>query len=81
MFDTERTAVQEDRGRLLKNRAWLNANFAEVQQAYADKWVLVLDEAIAGVDVDVEVLKRASEGRRVEALLIRIPTGTITTPI
>lgn len=81
MFESARTPEQEERGRLLANRGWLNENLAAVQDAYGDRWVAVLDQAVVAGDLDVEVVKAAAGARRGEALIIRIPVGPVPRPI
>jgi hypothetical protein len=81
MFDRERTPEQEERQRLVDNRAWLNQNFASVQESHGDRWIAVLDNGIAASDQDVEKVKQAVASRRAEAVVIRIPVGSIPRPM
>ena len=81
MFDKKTTPEQEERKRLLENRAWLDENFDAVQREYAEQWIAILDGKVACNDQDVEVVKRSVEERRGEALIIRIPSAAIQTPI
>jgi len=81
MFDRDLTPEQEQRQRLLENRAWLDENFTAVQKEYADRWVAILDRKVVSHSKEVEVIKRSIEGKEGEAVVIRIPSGTIPTPM
>jgi hypothetical protein len=81
MFDREATPEQEERQRLLENRAWLDENFERLQEKYAEQWVAVLGGAVVCNSKDVEVVKRAVEGKRGETVIIKIQAGSIPTPI
>lgn len=81
MFDREATPEQKERQRLLENRAWLDDNFETLQEKYAEQWVAVLDRAVVCNDKDVEVVKRAVEGKRGETVIIKIQAGPIQVPI
>jgi hypothetical protein len=81
MFEKERTPEQKERQRLLENRAWLDKNFESVQREHANQWIAILDGKIVSHDPDVEVVKQSVEGREGEAVVMRIPVGTIPTPM
>ncbi|MEW5723175.1 MAG: DUF5678 domain-containing protein [Thermodesulfobacteriota bacterium] len=81
MFDRELTPEQRLRHRLVQNRAWLNRNFEAIQKEYADKWVAVLDERVTAHDPEVEKVRRAVADRVEEAVIMRVPSGAVPTPI
>ncbi|MBW2589371.1 MAG: hypothetical protein JRD71_01400 [Deltaproteobacteria bacterium] len=81
MFGKESTPEQKERQRLLENRLWLDQNFDTVQKEFADQWVAVIDGKVAYNDKDVENVKSALVERRGEAVIIRIPSGAVQTPI
>jgi len=81
MFESEVTPEQRERRRLLENRAWLDKNFEMVQKEYPDQWIVILDQKVASHGSDIDVVKRSAEGKEGEAVVIRIPVGTIPTPM
>lgn len=81
MFGKDATPEQRERQSLLENRLWLDQNFDAVQNEFAEQWVAVLDGKIACNDKDVEKIKGSVGKRRGEAIIIRIPSGVVQTPI
>jgi hypothetical protein len=81
MFDKELTLEQQQRHRLVENRAWLNENFESLQKDYADQWIAVLDLEVFIHDQNVDAVKSAVGERLGEAVLMRIPQGPIPTPM
>jgi len=81
MFEKELTEEQRQRSVLLENRAWLHTNFEKIKKEYAETWVAILDKKIAVQGEDVEVVKNAIRDRSAEAVIMRIPSGDVPTPI
>ena len=81
MFDRGLTQEQKSREALLDNRAWLHNNFKKIQNQFADTWVAILDRKVESYDPDVEVVKNAVRDRSTEAVIIRIPSTAVPTPI
>ncbi len=81
MFEKEMTPEQKERQRLLENRAWLDKNFEKIQKEYPDQWIVILDQKVASHDSDVDVVKHCADGKEGEAVVMRIPVGTIPTPM
>jgi hypothetical protein len=81
MFDRELTPEQQERHRLVENRAWLNENFPSLQDNYADQWIAVLDQQVVVHDQKVDAVKSAVGERYGEAVIMRIPKDSIPSPI
>jgi hypothetical protein len=81
MFDRELTQEQRERGAMLGNRAWLHSNYDRIQKEYRDKWIAILDSNVKAYDEDVEVVKRAIKERNTEAVIMRVPSTAVPTPI
>lgn len=81
MFNHILTPEQKKRSKMLENRAWVHENFSMLQEKYADKWIAVLGKKIIEDDSDVEIVKRAIKDKRNEALIMRIPSGEVPTPM
>jgi len=81
MFDRDATPEQKERQRLLENRAWLDQNFEALQKDHAEQWIAVMDGKVAHHDKDVEKVKASVGERRGEAVIMRIPSDPVQTPI
>lgn len=81
MFGKDATPEQRKRQSLLENRLWLDQNFDAVQNEFAEQWVAVLDGKVAYNDKDVEKVKSSVAKKCGEAIIIRIPSGGVQTPI
>jgi hypothetical protein len=81
MFDQKATPEQERRRRLLENRAWLDENFDAVQKEYADKWIAILDQQVAHQASESSILEEKLGEREREAVILRVPTDSISKPM
>ena len=81
MLRKELTTEQKVRRKLLENRAWLHNNFNEVQRKFADMWIAVLDKRVVASNKSIEEVKKIIAERAGEAVVIRIPSETVPTPI
>lgn len=81
MLNQPTTREQEKRLAQLRNREWLDENIDKIQKDYADQWIGILDSKIVSNSQDVKIVQKAVEGREDEAVVMRIPKGTIPTPI
>ena len=81
MFDEKTTPEQERRRKLLENRAWLDENFEAVQKEYAEKWIAILDQGVAYQATEVMSLEEKIAGREREAVILRVPSDSISKPM
>jgi len=79
----EVTAPQKALLKRMKNRDWLENNFKEIQEKYADQWVAIMGEKVIAHGNDPGEVKRNIKGnfRSSEMVLVRVPKGEVSQPV
>jgi hypothetical protein len=79
----EVTAPQKALLKRMKNRDWLENNFKEIQEKYADQWVAIMEEKVIAHGNDPGEVKRNIKGdfRSSEMVLVRVPKGEVSQPV